>query len=48
MTMTTCHPKFTASHRMIVYSALDKELSVKNTDLKMPDSLKALYDEVKS
>lgn len=48
MTMTTCHPKFTASHRMIVYSALDKQLSVKNTDLKMPDSLKALYDEVKS
>ena len=46
MTMTTCHPKFTASHRMIVYSVL--QTKVANTDLTMPASIKALYDEVKS
>src|SRR3954452_22112147 len=44
MTMTTCHPKFTASHRMIVYSRLATK--VPNRDLQMPDALKALYDEV--
>jgi sortase A len=52
MTMTTCHPKFTASHRMIVYSTLDANLTVENPPnakiLKMPDPIKALYDEVKS
>jgi len=48
MTMTTCHPKFTASHRMIVYSTLDKRLSTRNTDLKMPQSIEALYDEVRA
>jgi sortase A len=46
MTMTTCHPKFTASHRMIVYSKL--QTKVANTDLQMPASVKALYTEVKS
>jgi sortase A len=45
MTMTTCHPKFTASHRMIVYSVL--VTSVRNTDdLKMPQSVKSLYTAV--
>jgi sortase A len=45
MTMTTCHPKFTASHRMIVYSKLVTK--VRNTaDLTMPASVRALYSEV--
>jgi sortase A len=47
MTMTTCHPKFTASHRMIVYSMLETK-PLPNPDLKMPDSLLALYAEVKA
>src|SRR3954454_15814751 len=46
MTMTTCHPKFTASHRMIVYSKLQTRLA--NPDLKMPQSLLDLYSEVKA
>jgi len=55
MTMTTCHPKFTASHRMIIFSKLDPGASVKalgNTPTTkasdMPASIKALYDEVKA
>jgi sortase A len=47
MTMTTCHPKFTASHRMIVYSAL-ATAPVPNNHLTMPASIKALYNEVKA
>jgi sortase A len=47
MTMTTCHPKFTASHRMIVYSKL-VGAPIANADLKMPASVLALYDEVKA
>ena len=46
MTMTTCHPKFTASHRMIVYSKLQARLP--NRDLKMPQSILDLYSEVKA
>jgi sortase A len=46
MTMTTCHPKFTASHRMIVYSKLVTR--VPNRNLAMPSSVLALYDEVKA
>jgi sortase A len=46
MTMTTCHPKFTASHRMIVYSALVTKVA--NSDLKMPVQIKNLYNEVKA
>jgi sortase A len=47
MTMTTCHPKFTASHRMIVYSQLVAK--VKNpANLSMPDSVQSLYSEVKA
>lgn len=49
MTMTTCHPKFTAEHRMIVHAELD--LKVRNTatlieQSKMPDEIQALYSEV--
>jgi sortase A len=46
MTMTTCHPKFTASHRMIVYSKLQTKLA--NPDLKMPQSILELYSEVQA
>jgi sortase A len=46
MTMTTCHPKFTASHRMIIYSSLDTK--VRNVDLTMPAEVQALYAEVKA
>jgi sortase A len=46
MTMTTCHPKFTASHRMIVYSAL--VMKVANPDLTMPASVRDLYKAVKA
>ena len=54
MTMTTCHPKFTAQKRMIVYSALDASETVKVTAtsgsgvLSMPSSIKALYAQVSS
>lgn len=47
MTMTTCHPKFTASHRMIVYSKLVTKVA-NEAALKMPASVLALYDEVKA
>jgi sortase A len=46
MTMTTCHPKFTAAKRMIVYSVLDTKVA--NDDGKMPASVRALYNEVKA
>jgi sortase A len=46
MTMTTCHPKFTASHRMNVYSKLAARAP--NTDLKMPAAVSALYDQVRT
>jgi sortase A len=51
MTFTTCHPKFTASHRMIVYSKLVKKVA--NNPLlihngQMPASVQALYAEVKA
>jgi len=45
MTMTTCHPKFTASHRMIVFARL-AGAPVKNVNLTMPQSVLSLYDEV--
>jgi sortase A len=44
MTFTTCHPKFTASQRMIVYSEL--VLRARNQNLQMPSSILSLYDEV--
>jgi sortase A len=46
MTMTTCHPKFTATHRMIIHAKL--QTKVRNLNLQMPASVKALYGEVKS
>ena len=50
MTMTTCHPKFTASHRMIIHAELDKSATVDlppdNEDFSMPGSIQQLYTEV--
>ena len=46
MTMTTCHPKFTASHRMIVYAELASK--VPSSGLTMPASISVLYSEVTS
>jgi sortase A len=43
MTMTTCHPKFTATQRMIVYAAL--QTKVPRTGDTMPAAIKALYHE---
>jgi sortase A len=41
MTMTTCHPKFTAANRMIVHALLSK--TVPASGITMPASIKALY-----
>ena len=46
MTMTTCHPKFTASHRMIIYSVFRSKVPATGTS--MPAAVSALYNEVKS
>ena len=46
MTLTTCHPTYSSSHRMIVYSQLVTK--VPNVDLTMPASVQSLYAEVKS
>ncbi|MCW2496234.1 class E sortase [Jatrophihabitans sp.] len=49
LTMTTCHPKFTATHRMVVYGALDPSETVKRTDpkdLSMPSAIADLYKGV--
>jgi sortase A len=52
MTMTTCHPKFTASHRMIYHAMLDASLTINlgpgNENFAMPASIRALYSEVKA
>jgi sortase A len=48
MTMTTCHPKFTASHRMVVYAALEAQLTTTHAaqDQAMPAAIQALYNGV--
>jgi sortase A len=51
MTMTTCHPKFTASQRMVIHAQLDKDSSMPNSDEwiknnQMPPQIQALYTEV--
>lgn len=48
MTMTTCHPKFTAAQRMIVHAVLDPSLTVAKSGTGMPPSISALYDKVGS
>jgi sortase A len=45
MTMTTCHPKFTATQRMIVHAVLNPNLTVPKTGgSTMPASIQSLYD----
>jgi sortase A len=41
MTMTTCHPKFTAAKRMIIHAALAKTVPASGTA--MPAAIQALY-----
>lgn len=43
MTMTTCHPKFTASQRMVVYAKIANE--VPSSGLAMPRAVAALYNQ---
>ena len=43
MTMTTCHPKFTATQRMVVHATLAQ--TVKAHGLAMPASIAALYGQ---
>jgi len=45
MTMTTCHPKFTATQRMIVHAVLDSKRDVPKSGTAMPASILALYSE---
>lgn len=42
LTMTTCHPKFTAEHRMIVYAKLAEALP--RTGIEMPAGIRSLYE----
>jgi sortase A len=44
MTMTTCHPKFTATQRMIVHAQLVPADTVARTGTAMPASILALYN----
>jgi sortase A len=45
ITLTTCHPKFSASHRMIVYGALQNTVP-QTTNFTMPAAVQALYNSV--
>jgi sortase A len=45
LTMTTCHPKFTATQRMVVHARLDTARTVARTSDKMPASINALYNK---
>jgi sortase A len=47
MTMTTCHPKFTAANRMIIHAVLTKTYPASN-GLDMPPSVTALYAQQES
>jgi sortase A len=46
MTMTTCHPKFTAAQRMVVHAVLVRSLP--RTGPVKPAAITRLYDEVSS
>lgn len=46
MTMTTCHPKFTATKRMIVHALLNPGLTVARGRTGMPAPISALYNTV--
>jgi sortase A len=44
LTMTTCHPKFTANQRMVVHAVLVSNLTAPRTSSTMPDAISALYN----
>jgi sortase A len=44
MTMTTCHPKFTANQRMIVHAQLLPKLTAPRVGSKMPAAISNLYN----
>jgi sortase A len=46
MTMTTCHPKFLSTHRMVIYSLL--QTKVPSTGIAMPAAITALYSQARS
>jgi sortase A len=47
MTMTTCHPKFTANQRMVVHAQLDTSLTTASIGpSQMPAAITALYGNV--
>jgi sortase A len=46
MTLTTCHPKFTATHRMVLHAVLDPTATVPRSGNSKPDSIEALYGKV--
>ncbi|HEY8300952.1 MAG TPA: class E sortase [Jatrophihabitans sp.] len=46
MTLTTCHPKFTATQRMILHAVLAQ--TVRAHGLAMPAAISALYNQVRS
>ena len=49
MTMTTCHPKFTATQRMIVHATLARPKAPTGARTHtMPAAISALYSEVKA
>ena len=48
MTMTTCHPKFTAEQRMIVHAVLDPTSDRgRERATPSPPSIEALYGQVR-
>jgi sortase A len=48
MTLTTCHPKFTATHRMIIHALLAQTVPVAAHSLTMPAPITALYSQVEN
>ncbi|MCU1656381.1 MAG: putative Sortase protein (surface protein transpeptidase) [Pseudonocardiales bacterium] len=45
LTMTTCHPKFTATQRMVLHAQLDPSLTAARSGTTMPSSISALYNK---
>ena len=46
ITLTTCHPKFTAADRMVIYGVAEQQLQADG--LAMPAAVQALYTEQES
>jgi hypothetical protein len=46
MTMTTCHPKFTAQQRMVYHAILAKTYNKPSGSSPMPAEVQALYDGI--